>query len=106
VDISLRNPSPLRLLVTDPDIDRRWSPPPLTRANGDAPMRVTCNGGTYWAIPPNVPHDAKNASGGMATGFATFWDGESLAPNGGYYYKPLTYDSKQRPVQEGDLVFQ
>ncbi|MCA1606248.1 MAG: hypothetical protein LC775_12430, partial [Acidobacteria bacterium] len=55
MNISVSSPSTIRLLVTGKQMDERWSPPPLTKKLGDQPILVTCNGGTFWAIPPNAP---------------------------------------------------
>ncbi|WP_433353329.1 hypothetical protein ACQPYV_22725 [Micromonospora saelicesensis] len=105
LSISIGKPSAVRLLVTGKQIDQRWSPPPLTKANGDRPILVNCNGQTYWAIPPNVPHDASKTNAGYYTGFSTSWSGSSLSP-GGSYWKPLRIDSAGTPTKEGNLVFQ
>ncbi|MGY1618579.1 hypothetical protein ACI797_17720 [Geodermatophilus sp. SYSU D00691] len=105
IDISLHAPTTLRLLVRSRAIDQRWAPPPLTASAGDAPFVVEWEGQNYWAIPPNVPRDATPVAGGMWSGFATIWDGQTIEP-GNSYYKPLRQNADGSPVQEGDLVFQ
>jgi hypothetical protein len=105
MDISLSKPSPLRLLVTAKQVDKRWSPPPLTRKGGDKPILVECNGGTFWGIPPNLQHDATLMTEDQYSGFATIWDGSKLGP-GKSYFKPLRHRADRSAIQEGDLVFQ
>jgi hypothetical protein len=104
IDISLDAPTTLRLLTRSRAIDERWAPPPLTAAAGDAPFVVEWEGQNYWAIPPNLPRDATPVAGGMWSGYATIWDGQTIEP-GNSYYKPLRFRG-DGPVQEGDLVFQ
>ena len=106
ITIAIANPSAVRLLVTGKQIDQRWSPPPRTARAGDRPTLVQCNGRTFWAIPPNVPHDAVRAGdSGYYTGFATTWDGTELGA-GQSYFRPLQLDQRGAPIQESDLVFQ
>ncbi len=107
ISISIKNPSTIRLLVTGKQVDQRWSPPPRTRKAGDQPMLVECNGGTFWAIPPNVPNDVATAgNSGYYTGWATWgWDDIEIGP-GSAYFKPLRHNADGTPVYEGDLVFQ
>ena len=104
IDISLSARAPLRLLVAGRQIDQRWSPPPRTRAAGMTTVLVRCDGQNYWAIPPNVPHDAVLV-GDYYSGFVTSWDGTTLGP-GESYFRPLRHRDDGRPVQEGNLVFQ
>jgi len=105
MNISINSPSAIRLLVTGKQIDQRWSPPSLTKDLGDRPILVRCNGGTFWAIPPNAPRDVSTTSTGQYAGFATSWDGVELGP-GQSYFKPLRHRSDGSAVQEGNLVFQ
>jgi hypothetical protein len=106
LSIAITNPSAVRLLVTDAAMPASWQPPPLTARAGDRPVVVSYEGTNYWALPPNVPHDAALLSNGTGyTGFATSWSGTELAA-GGSYYVPLTHNSDGSPVQSGDLVFQ
>jgi hypothetical protein len=105
IGISIVNPSAVRLLVSGDQIGNRWSPPPLTKADGDRPFLVSCNGGTFWAIPPNVAHDAHLTAGQDYSGFSTEWDASTLPPNG-VYFKPLRYNPDGSVIREGDVVFQ
>jgi len=105
MNISIGSPSAIRLLVTGKQIDQRWAPPPLTKSLGDQPTLVKCNGGTFWAIPPNAPRDASTTSTGEYAGFATSWDGVELGP-GQSHFKPLRHHLNGSAVQEGNLVFQ
>ena len=105
MSISIDNPSSIRLLVEGPQIDQRWSPPTRTRALGDKPILVECNGKTFWGVPPNVPRDAVLTKSGGYSGFVTSWDYDALTP-GQVAFKPLRTDADGNPVQEGNLVFQ
>lgn len=104
VNISMRPPTPVRLIVESSQLPAHWSPPQKTVAAGDAVYPVIWNGKRYWAVPPNVQGDVFMA-GAFWSGFSTFWDGDQL-DGGQPYFKRLRVDSSGTPVQEGDLVFQ
>jgi hypothetical protein len=110
IDTSISNPSAIRLLVTGKQVDVRWRAPQKTARAGDRPSIVECNGGTFWAIPPNVPGDAKVVAGpdGIRSydGFATIWGGVDSVGAGQSLYFPLRRNLTGSVIQEGDLVFQ
>lgn len=104
VNISLRPPTPLRLIVDSSQLPTHWNPPQKTVAAGDSVYPVIWNGKHYWAVPPNVQGDVSMV-GGFWSGFSTFWDGDQLDGHN-LFSKNLRFDSSGTPVQEGDLVFQ
>ncbi|MDX6585271.1 MAG: hypothetical protein QOI10_4455 [Solirubrobacterales bacterium] len=111
LSVSIERPSALRLLVSTNDVPNRWKPPPGTVRGGDIPQLVEWNGVKYWAIPPNVPGDARPVQfeeGGITyttyDGFATYWDATVLQ-SGGILYKPIVRDSDGHGRRETDLVF-
>ena len=105
LQVDIRPPSAIRLIVSESHMPGSWGPPPLTAAAGDRPVIVTYSGQQFWAIPPNVPHDATAAANGYYTGFSTFW-AATVIEAGGSVFKPLRRNADQSPIQEGDLVFQ
>ncbi|QLY30400.1 hypothetical protein H0264_35645 [Nocardia huaxiensis] len=109
IDISITAMSALRLLVATPlDPATWWMPPPITASAGDRPIKLSFEGQTYWAVPPNAPRDAVQIDlpNNMYTydGFATSWYDTELGP-GQTAFKPLRKDADGRPIQEGNLVF-
>ncbi|MFD7656456.1 hypothetical protein ACFV4N_21005 [Actinosynnema sp. NPDC059797] len=104
MSVSIGNPSAIRLLVEGPQVDQRWSPPPLTAGGGDRPLLVECDGKKFWGIPPNLPRDAVLV-GDAYSGFATSWQHTTLEP-GQVAFSPLRSTAGGAPVQEGNLVFQ
>jgi hypothetical protein len=91
LDLSISTPSAMRLLVSF-EGEYRWDPPSLTANAGDRVVRVIWEGKTFWAVPPNVPHDASviYLPDGSATydGFVTSWNANYIEP-GGAMSKPL-----------------
>jgi hypothetical protein len=104
INITITRPSALRLLVPLTKGPYPWKPPPRTSRAGDRVVAVSWNGHRYWAVPPNVPGDARMTPSGFYTGFATAWDGTSL-PAESVYYRAVTYRNG-RAVRRGDLVFE
>ncbi|NIL84136.1 hypothetical protein RhoFasGS6_01500 [Rhodococcus fascians] len=108
LDLSVASPSSMRLLVSS-GADYRWDPPPLTAAAGDRVVRVQWEGATYWAVPPNVAHDASPIyfpdGSGTWDGFVSSWEAGLLEP-GDSMNKPLRLGVGGQPIQEGNLVFQ
>jgi hypothetical protein len=104
INIALTPPTPLRLIVDSPALPVGWHPPPATAAAGDSVLRVSWNGKTFWAVPPNVNQDV-SLVGGYWTGFTTLWDGDQIDSNG-TYFKHLRLQEDGTNKQEGDLVFQ
>lgn len=105
LNVDISTPSAIRLLISEPRMPGSWGPPPLTARAGDRPIAVSYRGQQFWALPPNVPHDATAAANGMYTGFATSWTATDIAPGGSAYF-PLRHRADGSPIQEGDLVFQ
>lgn len=104
LDLGIGKNSALRLLVASSDLPASWQPPQLTAAEGDGPIILEYSGQSYWAIPPNVPHDEYLTEAGW-TGYATSWDSPQLHAN--EMYPPLTsYRPDGNPIQQGNLVFQ
>lgn len=108
MDISIGNASAMRLLVSESNLPRSWSPPPLTAAAGDQPILVEWSGSgskqNYWALPPNVYADSYPMAGGVVTGFYTQWDPPILGPGESFYKpRPQVLDPQNT---EGNLVFQ
>ncbi|MEU6559105.1 hypothetical protein [Nocardia nova] len=108
--------SALRLLVDDPTMPASWKPSSLTRDAGDKPVQVSVDGHSYWAIPPNAPHDVTSVpaldDNGHWDGVTTAWDGyvtkwtdTKLTPENRSLYQPITYDDDGQPIQVTDLVF-
>ncbi|WP_141751423.1 hypothetical protein [Rhodococcus sp. 1139] len=106
LDLSISNSSAMRLLVRSQSLPEGWTPPPLTAGSRDLPVLVNWEGGKYWAIPPNVPGDARPVGDGTDfDGFVTSWDAGIIQP-GESYYRKLRYSAPNVPIQEGNLVFQ
>lgn len=106
IDLSISNSSAMRLLVRSQSLPAGWTPPPLTAGSRDLPVLVNWEGGKYWAIPPNVPGDARLVGDGTEfDGFVTSWDAGVIQP-GESYYRKLRHSAPNLPIQEGNLVFQ
>lgn len=112
LDITIDNPSAVRILLATEDVPGRWRPPPKTAAGGDAPVLVEWQGRSYWAVPPNVPGDARQITfeeNGiiyrMYDGFATYWDAPTTLESGAILYHPIRRDGEGRGIRETDLVF-
>jgi hypothetical protein len=104
LDVRLSSPSSILLLVDDAKAGERWNPPPLTRAAGDKPRRVSVNGQTYWGLPPNVNNDFRPVPGGLYDGFGSTWRISSVAPGSSYLETARNADGSL--VHNGNLVFQ
>lgn len=107
-DISISNPSAMRLLVSQRGLPESWRPPRKTDAANDQPVLVEWSGSGskqyYWALPPNVYADSDPTQSGVVTGFYTHWDPPILGP-GESFYRPKPDDLDPR-FSEGNLVFQ
>ncbi|BDT94149.1 hypothetical protein IFM12275_41250 [Nocardia sputorum] len=108
LDLSVGNPSAMRLLVSGPTLPGSWEPFPRTATQGDAPVLVEFDNQKYWAIPANAPGDVDPIvlpDGGRTwNGFVGSWDAGVIAP-GQPYFKPIRKGPDGHPVQEGNLVF-
>jgi hypothetical protein len=108
LDLSVGNPSAMRLLVSGPTLPGSWEPFPRTATQGDTPVLVEFDNQKYWAIPANAPGDVDPIvlpDGGRTwNGFVGSWDAGVIAP-GQPYFKPIRKGPDGHPVQEGNLVF-
>lgn len=111
INISVANPSRIRLVVDGKNMAQRWAPRDGTLTSGDRPEQVPIDGQRYWAIPPNVNLDEAVVHAlNTYTGFASKWAmPPTLAPGatagGGTQVGDggVTYDG---PDRDSDLVFQ
>ena len=104
IDVSTSKRSAILLLVSDPDADSKWSPPPLTNRANDRPRLVEFDGAQYWGLPPNVNGDFKVASNGYYTGFGSSWYEAIVAPGGSFL--ETSRDANHDLVHRGNLVFE
>jgi hypothetical protein len=104
LDVRIKRPSRILMVVGGNDAGQLWDPPPLTRAAGDRPRQLSISGKNYWALPPNVNNDVSATSAGYYTGFASTWGGDPIPPGGSYLETRRKADGSL--VHNGNLVFE